>query len=192
MIIIALGANLPGPYGPPKRSLQLALGLLELAGAKVLRASSLYATPPYPPSSQPWFVNAAAIVAWEAGPQALLTSLHQTEQALGRARRKRWAARTIDLDLIDFDGLKVGGGPSIVHSRIYRPFRLPHPDSHQRDFVLGPIAEIAPTWRHPVRGQTARQLWSKPFPKQVGPLSAATKLPAGLVQRFLDIRASSG
>ncbi|MGB0921981.1 MAG: 2-amino-4-hydroxy-6-hydroxymethyldihydropteridine diphosphokinase [Alphaproteobacteria bacterium] len=192
MIIIALGANLPGPYGPPKRSLQMAIGLMAAAGVDVKRVSSLYATPPYPPSSQPYFVNAAISVAWAGEPLDLLELLHAVEAALGRRRRRRWAARTIDLDLIDFEGQLIGAGPQIVHDRIQRPFCLPHPQCHKRDFVLGPIAEIAAKWRHPVYGQTARALWPKPFPRRIGRLSAATKLPEPLMQRFLDIHASSG
>lgn len=188
MILIALGANLPGLYGPPARGLQLALGLLVRGDVRVRRVSSLYGTPPYPPSAQPWFVNAAAVVEWDGTSEDLLHLMHDVEHALGRQRRRRWAARVVDLDLIDFKGEIRGQGQAIVHDKIFRPFRLPHPDAHKRDFVLAPIAEIAPTWRHPILGARARELCAGPHPRRIGTLAPATNLPEPLVQRFLDIR----
>ena len=138
---IALGANIPGPAGPPRATLEAALKRLEAAGVHIVRRSRWYRSPAWPNPADPEFVNAVAEVETVLGPAALLALLHATEAALGRTRSTPNAPRAVDLDLLDYHGAVEGGAAGPV---------LPHPRLHERAFVLRPLAEIAPGWRHPV------------------------------------------
>jgi 2-amino-4-hydroxy-6-hydroxymethyldihydropteridine diphosphokinase len=146
-ILIALGANLAGPFGPPLSTLRGALAALENEGVSMLRVSAFYETRAWPDPSDPPFVNAVAKARTDLQPVALLALLHEVETRFGRTRSAPNAARALDLDLLDYDG-RVEAGPPI----------LPHPRIAERRFVLEPLAEIAPDWRHPVSGRTAREL----------------------------------
>ena len=102
----------------------------------------------WPDPADPPFLNAVALVDTDLGPEALLALLHEVETALGRVRTGRSnAPRAVDLDLI-------------AHGREVRSAALvlPHPRAADRLFVMGPLAEIAPDWRHPVSGRSARAL----------------------------------
>jgi 2-amino-4-hydroxy-6-hydroxymethyldihydropteridine diphosphokinase len=112
--------------------------------------SPWYRTAPVPASDQPWYVNAVAEVASDLSADALLAELHAVEAAFGRARTVPNAARPIDLDLLDFHGQIAAGGPGRA--------TLPHPRMTDRAFVLLPLADLAPEWRHPVSGLTVRAL----------------------------------
>lgn len=149
MIVIALGANLPSNAGEPRKTLESALSALAKEGVAILRRSRWYVSPADPPSAQPDYVNGVAIVASERSPDALLDLLHAIEARYGRVRRTKNAARTLDLDLIDYGGLVQNGPPGPT---------LPHPRAHLRAFVLLPLSEIAPEWRHPVQRTTALEL----------------------------------
>ncbi len=147
MILIALGANLPSCAGPPARTLTAALASLENKNVKIRKVSSFYESSAWPDPSDPPFVNAVACVDTALQPDALLTILHDVETIFGRKRSTPNAPRTLDLDLIDYDG-RVEEGPP----------RLPHPRATDRAFVLVPLQEIAPSWRHPVSGRTVEEL----------------------------------
>ncbi|MFO0986734.1 MAG: 2-amino-4-hydroxy-6-hydroxymethyldihydropteridine diphosphokinase [Alphaproteobacteria bacterium] len=138
-IYIALGANLPGPAGPPRATLEAALVRLAAAGIGIVRRSRWYRSPAWPDAADPEFVNAVAEVETALPPAALLALLHEIEAALGRSRAAANAPRALDLDLVDYHGAVEAGPPA-----------LPHPRLHRRAFVLLPLAEIAPSWRHPV------------------------------------------
>jgi 2-amino-4-hydroxy-6-hydroxymethyldihydropteridine diphosphokinase len=143
---IALGANLPFEGQPPAVTLARALAELEGAGLRVTARSSFWETPAWPPSNQPAYCNAvAALDAEGLTPQPLYQILRGVEAAFGRTRRARWDARTLDLDILALDGFEGTFGD----------IRLPHPRMSERSFVLAPLTEIAPDWRHPILGRTA-------------------------------------
>ena len=145
-IFIGLGANLSHErYGSPRQTLEAALIALDRRGVHTLRLSPWYRTAPIPASNQPWYVNAVAEVATELPADALLTELHAVEAAFGRARSVPNAARPIDLDILDFRGEISPGGPGRA--------TLPHPRMSGRAFVLRPLADLAPDWRHPVTSE---------------------------------------
>jgi len=147
MILIALGANLPSPAGPPAETLNAALARLEQKGVKILARSSLYRAPAWPDPTQPAFANAVAAVETALQPVELLALLHGVETEFGRLRSVPNAPRPLDIDLLDYDGRVMAGD-----------LTLPHPRMTQRSFMLVPLAEIAPGWRHPVTGQGAADL----------------------------------
>jgi len=147
MIVVALGANLDSSAGPPRETLLAALDMLEEKNVRICALSPFYRTPAWPDASDPRYVNAVATVATELAPGALMTLLEGVETHFGRKRSTKNAPRTLDLDLIDYDG-RVERGPPI----------LPHPRMAERAFVLVPLADIAPGWRHPVSGETAQAL----------------------------------
>jgi 2-amino-4-hydroxy-6-hydroxymethyldihydropteridine diphosphokinase len=154
VVLIALGANLPAPDGtPPLSTLQRAAAALDaLPGLRLVALSRWIRTPPEPPlPGAPEFLNGVARLEGQAGdPAALLARLHAIEAGAGRARPFPNAPRSLDLDLIAIDGL-VRGPP------LADPV-LPHPRAHQRRFVLQPLAEVAPGWRHPVLGRSVEEL----------------------------------
>jgi 2-amino-4-hydroxy-6-hydroxymethyldihydropteridine diphosphokinase len=162
VILIGIGGNLDSPrFGPPRKTLTAALAALEREGVGILARSGWYRGEPVPPSSQPWFVNAVVSAATELGASELLAKLQTVETRFGRVRAQRNAARILDLDLLDYKGA-VMHTPSLV---------LPHPRLHERRFVLVPLAEIAPSWRHAVFGLTGVELLARlPTDQQIEPL----------------------
>jgi 2-amino-4-hydroxy-6-hydroxymethyldihydropteridine diphosphokinase len=142
VILIALGANLPSPAGPPAATIRAALVRLEERGVKILSVSSFYETPAWPDPEQPAFVNAVAAVETKLQPVEVLTLLHGVETDFGRLRSVTNAPRTLDIDLLDYHGVMMTGAAE-----------LPHPRIRQRSFVLVPLGEVAPDWRHPVTGE---------------------------------------
>ena len=149
MILVGLGANLSMADGtPPSATLPRAAGeVAALPGLRRAALSRLWDSAPVPPSDQPRFVNAVLRLEGEAEPAPLLAALHAIEARFGRVRGEPNAARTLDLDLLDLDGA-VRGVPPL----------LPHPRMRLRAFVLAPLAEVAPSWRHPVTGETVEAL----------------------------------
>ena len=138
-------------------------------GIRVLRVSRFWRSPAWPPGSGPDYVNAAAVVATGLGPMPVLAALHRVEAALGRMRDGgRWQARGIDLDLLAMGGLVLPDaatqdrwrGLSADQQAHMTPgtLVLPHPRLQDRGFVLAPLAEIAPLWRHPRTGLTVAQM----------------------------------
>jgi 2-amino-4-hydroxy-6-hydroxymethyldihydropteridine diphosphokinase len=144
LILIGLGANLPGSAGSPRQTLEAALDRLVAEGVRVNRRSRFWRTRPVPISDQPWFVNAVAAVETELSAAALLDLLHRIEDAFGRQRSVANAARVLDLDLLAYGRQCLAAPP--------RPL-VPHPRLGERAFVLLPIRDIAPAWRHPVSGE---------------------------------------
>jgi len=165
-IYIGLGANLDHPrYGSPRHTLGRALAALRDIGVQAARLSRWYRSSPVPASDQPWYVNAVAEVRTGLGPDATLAALHRVEEAFGRVRGERDAARWIDLDLLDYDS-------HIKSNRNNGLSVLPHPRLEFRAFVLLPLADLAPAWRHPVSDEVVTALIARLPPGQrIAPLS---------------------
>jgi 2-amino-4-hydroxy-6-hydroxymethyldihydropteridine diphosphokinase len=154
MILVAIGANLPGHDGatPLQTCAEAVHTLAKLPGLQLQSVSRWYETEPVPRSDQPNYVNGVARLQRMPGaaisPEDLLAALQAIEVKFGRRRSEPNAARTLDLDLIDVDGL-VRETPDPI---------LPHPRTHQRAFVLLPLLDVAPDWVHPGIGRTGRAL----------------------------------
>ena len=149
MILLALGANLAGPWGGPRDTLERVLEALEAARLRVVRRSSWVRTRPYGVTAQPDFINGVVALAGALPPDALLARCQQIERDAGRTPSRRWGARVCDIDIIDWHGIVRPPPGRLV---------LPHPGISDRAFVLAPMREIAPRWHHPVTGMTPAQM----------------------------------
>ncbi len=147
MILLGLGANLPSNTGPPAETLRAALRRLANLDITPVAISDFFVTKAWPDPRDPEFVNAVARIETTLAPRDLLLQLHTLEQEFGRSRSVPNAARTLDLDLLDYHG-RVEPGPP----------QLPHPRMDARGFVLIPLAQVAPGWRHPSSGGTVEEL----------------------------------
>lgn len=162
MILIGIGSNLASrEYGTPVETAAAALTQLPAQGVELIARSRWYLSEPVPASDQPWFINAVAAVETALPPANLLQRLLDLEAWFGRSRNLPNAARTLDLDLLDYDGQRVETEKLV----------LPHPRLHLRRFVLAPLYDVAPDWRHPVLGLTATELLARlPAGQPVQPL----------------------
>ena len=169
MILIGLGANLPtSRFGPPRAALEAALKALSEVGIAPLRCSRWYESAPLPISDQPWYVNGVAVVETALAPAALLAELHRIERNFGRQRRLPNAPRTLDLDLLAYDDVVISAAEAVDGPV------LPHPRLAERAFVLLPLAEVAPGWRHPVSGECVEALIARlPEGQELRPLGLA-------------------
>ena len=141
---VALGSNL----GDKEANLRKALELLEERGVEVVKTSSFICTEPYGVTDQPQFLNGVCEVRTSLVPLALLHTLLEIEQEMGRVRLRHWGERNIDLDLLLYEDV-VMDTPEL---------KLPHPDMQNRDFVLLPLAEIAPELVHPILQKSIEEL----------------------------------
>jgi 2-amino-4-hydroxy-6-hydroxymethyldihydropteridine diphosphokinase len=158
-ILIGLGANLPSPqHGPPVATLEAAVAALAARGLAIRARSRWWESAPVPISDQPWYVNGVVEVETALDPEALLVLLHEVETAFGRHRSVPNAPRILDLDLLAYGGL-VRPGP--------QPPLLPHPRMAERAFVLYPLRDIRPDWRHPATGQSLAALVARLAPEQI-------------------------
>lgn len=165
MILIGIGASLPTPDGTlPRETCRAAAAALDaLPGLRLRALSRWWESAPIPPMpGAPWFVNGVARLEGAAEPEALLAALHAIEAAHHRARPYPNAPRTLDLDLLDCAGA-LRDGPGLV---------LPHPRLHERAFVLRPLAEVAPRWRHPRGGEGVDALMARLPAQEIAPLGA--------------------
>ncbi len=141
---VALGGNL----GRPEEAFASALDALAADPDVTVRAvSSLWRSAAWGPVPQPDYLNAAALLDTARPARDLLRELQRLEAAAGRQRAERWGPRTLDLDLIFY------GDETCAEDDL----QIPHPRMEERSFVLEPLVEIAPDWRHPCSGLTARE-----------------------------------
>jgi 2-amino-4-hydroxy-6-hydroxymethyldihydropteridine diphosphokinase len=150
LILIGIGANLPNDHhGMPIETCKAAIDVLKSADIKIIMVSQWYSTAPMPPSDQPRYVNGVIRVETDLDAVSLLSLLHTVEAEFGRIRGVPNAARVLDLDLLDYEGGVTEEGATV---------HLPHPHLHERAFVLIPLGDVAPNWRHPVLEQGLSQL----------------------------------
>jgi len=155
VVWLGMGGNVSGAWGAPRIAFRRAIAALQDAGLEIVVCSSFYETVPVGPIHQPMFTNAVVGVRGSIAPGALLLLLKQIERRAGRRVNGRWAPRPLDIDILDFRGLIVGHPSAIRQSgRLV----LPHPELHRRGFVLVPLLEVAPRWRHPCLGSRASAL----------------------------------
>ncbi|MDO9222956.1 MAG: 2-amino-4-hydroxy-6-hydroxymethyldihydropteridine diphosphokinase [Caulobacter sp.] len=147
-VVIALGSNLAGALASCEALLEAALAMFPVHGLTVTARSGWWRSAAWPDPTAPEYRNGVVLAETALTPRETLDALHVIERAFGRERHEPNAARTLDLDLIAH-GRQVLDAPGL---------HLPHPRAHERLFVMGPLAEIAPDWRHPVVGETAAAL----------------------------------
>lgn len=147
-VIVALGGNMAGDFGSSEALLEAALAGFAEAGLPIILKSSWWRSAAWPDPNVQEYRNGVVLVEAQLSPQDLIQTLFTIEARFGRARGAPNASRTLDLDLIAY-GRVVSDDPELT---------LPHPRAHQRLFVMGPLAEIAPRWRHPILGRTALDL----------------------------------
>ena len=147
-VFVALGSNLRGNFPSTAALLEAALARFSAAGLEVVRRSSWWRSASWPDPTKPDYLNGVVLVETMLDPQETLTALRDIEARFGRERTRANAPRTLDLDLI------AHGGAVTASANL----DLPHPRAAERLFVMGPLAEIAPDWVHPVLGETAKAL----------------------------------
>lgn len=151
MIYLALGSNLAGDFADSRQLIAAAISNFPLCGAYVVKVAPLYGSAAIGPSvagaAQGDYVNTVVAVRSVLPAVALLRNLHVLEAAFGRKRRVQWGPRTLDIDIVSYHGETHAHGAHI-----------PHPRLVDRAFVLRPLADIAPGWRHPLTGQCVQTL----------------------------------
>jgi 2-amino-4-hydroxy-6-hydroxymethyldihydropteridine diphosphokinase len=139
------------------------LAELERRGVRIEAVSSLYETAALGSARQAPYRNAVALASTNLPAQALLRLLKRIEARAGRRGGRPWGSRSLDLDILDYKGMRLNwerrakGQPKEQH----RPLTLPHAGIADRPFVLRPLLDIAPDWRHPVTKESAKALWRR-------------------------------
>ena len=168
MLLFAFGSNLPTEVAQPVDIIEQSIVNLNLRIGGKLTTSCFYRTPAFPKGNGPDFVNAAGRVDAPISAQDALAICHEIEAEMGRTRQVRWEARVVDIDLIAA-GDEVAPSRLEVQGWIDKPLDaqlsqapdrmiLPHPRMHERSFVLRPLLDVAPNWRHPILGLTVAEM----------------------------------
>ena len=155
MIFLALGSNLPSKYGDRFANINLAISSLESYGIKVIKRSSFYKSPSYPDKENPEFINVVILVETYLPPVDLMSVLTFIEEKLERKRIKKNDPRTCDIDIIDYNSQIL----NLKYNNL--DFTVPHKELTSRNFVLFPLKEISPMWKHPKTKETINNLIQK-------------------------------
>ena len=147
-VFIGLGSNLGDREFLIRKAVE---ALRDLPQTNVVQVSSLYDTEPVGETDQPPFLNAVAWIETELPPRDLLWRMLLIERRMGRVRAKRWGPRPIDLDILFYDENEIEEPDLIV----------PHPEAPRRAFVLHPMLELDPEFKHPVTGESIRKMIQK-------------------------------
>ena len=152
-LLLGLGSNMSGRWGSPRATLARACQELQRVGIKIVRASHCYVTKPVGDTPQPSYTNAVVLAEAYVAPGSLLRLLKQIERRAGRRTARAMSSRPLDLDILDYGGRRIGR-----RSRRRERGRLvlPHPELQARAFVLVPLFEIVPAWRHPISGRSVK------------------------------------
>ena len=166
--MVALGANQPLVGKGLSETLLAAIADLSGDGMEVVASSRLFKTPCFPVGAGPDYVSAAVALRTELAPGEVLARLHAIEARYGRERVQRWGQRTLDLDLVAMEDMVLPDTATQDRWRALPPeaqatqapgeLILPHPRVQDRAFVLVPLADVAPDWRHPRLGLSVREM----------------------------------
>ena len=155
MIILAIGSNLPSKFGNRFENIDLSINHLEKQNIKIINKSSFYETPSYPDEKNPKFINIAIEIETNITPKKLASILITIENSFDRKREKKNDPRTIDIDIIDYKN-------EIINFMLKDlNFNVPHVELKNRNFVLYPLKEIKPNWKHPVTNEHINTLIDK-------------------------------
>lgn len=165
---VALGSNATSSAGSPLFTLREVKHAVSCDSVKVIAESRFFVSPALPEGSGPDYANAVFAVETRLSARGLLAHLHRVEARFGRTRDTRWGARTLDLDILDFDGMVAPDEDGFRYwldlpleqqmKEVPDQLILPHPRLQDRAFVLIPLADIAPDWVHPVLGKSLTEL----------------------------------
>jgi 2-amino-4-hydroxy-6-hydroxymethyldihydropteridine diphosphokinase len=168
-VLLAFGSNICGKNGHPVNSMSSAIKELKKLNLQFVKISSVYYSKAIGAAYQPNFYNLVTLCHCTLHPNKLLKLTKQLESDSGRSGSLYWGPRPLDIDIIDYDG-KILNWPIKKKENVKRraygskkvsPLSLPHLEMHKRGFVLTPLAEITPEWRHPVLGGTAKSLMKR-------------------------------
>ena len=159
MIILALGSNLSSQFGDRFQNINLAFLQLEKYGIRIIKKSSFYDTPSYPNKENPKFINTVICVKTNLPPVDLASVLLFIEENLGRKRNIKNDPRTCDIDIIDYEN------QNLNFKYNNHDFVVPHKQLIYRNFVLFPMQEIIPEWKHPLTNESINILIEK-LPKE--------------------------
>jgi 2-amino-4-hydroxy-6-hydroxymethyldihydropteridine diphosphokinase len=157
-LLLGLGANLAGAWGPPRETLRRARQELSRAGMRMLASSHTYDTLPLGPGRQSPYLNAVLLLEAHLAPAELLRLIKRIERSAGRRLGSRWGPRCLDIDVLDYGSRRLGWPKG---RRQRGSLVLPHPEMHKRAFVLVPLLEIDPHWHHPALAASGRMLLAR-------------------------------
>ena len=155
MIVLSLGSNMSSELGNRFDNLEIAISFLESCQIPVIKKSSFYETPAYPNKNDPKFINMIVLIKTDLPPIDLMSVLIYIEEKLGRKRNVKNEPRSCDIDIIDYNGQIL----DLNYKNI--DFVIPHKKIEFRNFVLYPLREILPDWKHPKTKQNVSTLIKK-------------------------------